>query len=192
MKILKYILPIILIIVAFIVMTISFTKEKNTEEVIVNTTSNTEMSNMDSMETLSERDFIENMIPHHEEAITTAKETLARGATTPGVQLLLQNIIDAQTREVDDMKEWYREWYGIEYVDSGKYTPMMRDLEGLSGTDIDRTFLEDMIHHHMGAIMMANAVQEYIEHDDIRILAENIRATQVQEIAEMRQLLHEI
>lgn len=161
-------------------------------EVITNRAHETKMRNMDLMDTLSERDFIENMIPHHEEAIDTAQETLARGATTPEVKLLLQNITEAQIEEVENMKEWYKEWYGVEYADTGTYQPMMRNLERLSGVNIDRTFLEDMIHHHMGAIMMANAVQKYIEHDDTRILTENIRVTQTQEISEMRQLLREI
>jgi len=69
---------------------------------------------------------------------------------------------------------------------------MMRDLENLSGVGIDRAFLEDMIDHHMGAIMMANAVQEYIEHDEMRELTKNILDTQTKEIVEMRQLLREI
>ena len=32
---------------------------------------------------------------------------------------------------------------------------MMRDLSGLSGDRLDRTFLEDMIGHHMAAVTMS-------------------------------------
>lgn len=147
---------------------------------------------MNLMSELTEQEFIKKMIPHHEEAIATAQETLERGATTQDVKTLLQNIIEAQTSEVADMKSWYQDWYSTPYIDNGKYQPMMRDLENLSGVDIDRAFLEDMIDHHMGAIMMANGVQKYIEHDEMRELTKNIRITQTEEITEMRQLLREI
>jgi uncharacterized protein (DUF305 family) len=50
-------------------------------------------------------------------------------------------------------------------------------------------FLEDMIGHHMGAIMMARSVQPYIEHDEITELTEAIVSSQSAEIAQMRQML---
>ena len=43
------------------------------------------MNHMDDMMTMlveSEREFIEEMIPHHQEAIDTATEVLERGGTT--------------------------------------------------------------------------------------------------------------
>ncbi len=136
----------------------------------------------------SEREFITEMIPHHQEAVDTAKEVLARGATTPEIRTLLENIITAQEREIADMKTWHQAWYGTEYQPSGNYQPMMRDLSTLSGVDIDRAFLEDMVMHHMGAIMMAQSVQPYIEHDEIRTLATAIIDSQSKEIQQMREM----
>lgn len=136
----------------------------------------------------SEREFIEHMIPHHEEAITTANEVLARGATTAEMRTLAEGIVAAQTKEVADMKAWYQTWYGTSYTDNGSYTPMMRELENLSGAELDKAFLEDMIHHHMGAIMMARSVEPHIEHEEIRTLAENIIKTQSDEISQMQTL----
>lgn len=144
------------------------------------------------MMVLSEREFIEGMIPHHQEAVDTAKEVIARGGTTPAIQELVSNIVVAQEAEIAEMKEWYQEWYGEEYQDTGDYQPMMRELEGLTGADIDRVFLEDMIMHHMGAIMMARSVRPYIEHQEIETLADAIEETQSEEIALMRQLLEEL
>jgi uncharacterized protein (DUF305 family) len=136
----------------------------------------------------SEREFIEHMIPHHEEAINTAKEVLARGATTPEIKTLMENIISAQEKEVADMKGWYQNWYNTPYVDKGDYTLMMRELENLSGADLDKAFLEDMVHHHMGAIMMARSVQPKIEHEEIRTLTNTIIETQSAEITKMQTL----
>lgn len=150
------------------------------------------MNMMQQMFVTSERGFIEHMIPHHQEAIDTAGEVLERGGTTPEVRELMSNIITAQTAEIAEMKNWYETWYGVTYEDGGEYEPMMRELENLSGAELDRVFLEDMIMHHMGAIMMARSVQPYVEHKEIAKLTQNIVATQSAEISQMRQLLQQI
>jgi len=136
----------------------------------------------------SEKEFITEMIPHHQEAVDTAQEVLARGATTPEIRTLMQNIITAQEKEIADMKAWYEAWYGTPYQPSGNYKPMMRDLSPLSGVEIDKVFLEDMVMHHMAAIMMAQSVQSYIEHEEIRTLTDAIVRSQMEEIQQMRQL----
>lgn len=156
------------------------------------------MSGMDGMHDMhgmmvdSERAFLEGMIPHHQEAVDTANEVLARGGTTENIRTLAQNIITSQEVEIASMKAWYEAWYGEPYVDTGLYEPMMRDLSNLSGAELDRTFLEDMIMHHMGAIMMARSVEPYIEHDEISDLASAIVTNQMAEIAQMRQYLQEL
>ncbi len=137
----------------------------------------------------SEREFLEGMIPHHQEAVYTAKEVIARGGSTPEIKQLVENIVVAQEREIREMKEWYEAWYGVPYVDTGTYEPMMRDLSTLSGAALDTVFLEDMIGHHMGAIMMAQSVQPYVEHSEIEILTQAIVTTQSAEIAQMRLML---
>jgi uncharacterized protein (DUF305 family) len=161
---------------------------------LMNNTPNTGMGgmmgNMDHgmMMVSSEKEFITEMIPHHQEAVDTAKEVLARGATTPEIKSLMENIVSAQEKEIADMKTWYEAWYGTPYQPSGNYKPMMRDLEGLNGKEIDKVFLEDMVMHHMGAIMMAHSVQAYIEHDEIKILTKAIIDSQSAEIELMRRL----
>jgi uncharacterized protein (DUF305 family) len=137
----------------------------------------------------SEREFIEHMIPHHEEAVMTAKEVLARGGSTPEIRALAESIVMAQEREIAAMKEWHQAWYGTPYADLGTYKPMMRDLSNLRGAELDQVFLEDMIHHHMGAIMMARSVEPFIEREELRTLTEAIIKTQLAEIETMRGLL---
>ncbi len=138
--------------------------------------------------TLSEKEFVEGMIPHHEEAVDTAKQVIARGESSE-VKELAEAIVTAQEKEIADMKTWYKAWYGTDYKDIGTYQPMMQDLTSLSGKDLDRVFLQDMIMHHMGALMMAQHVAASIEHPEIRTLAENIAESQSAEIITMRMLL---
>jgi|GEM_PF-361859 len=137
----------------------------------------------------SEREFLQEMIPHHEEAVATAKEVVARGGSTPDIKTLAENIITAQEKEITDMKTWFKNWYGTDYVADGKYQPMMRPLTDLSGAALDKVFLTDMIIHHRGALMMANSVSSHIEHPEMTTLVGNIKTTQSAEITEMQNLL---
>lgn len=136
----------------------------------------------------SEREFIENMVPHHEEAITTAHEVLDRGATTPGMEELANAIINSQTEEVALMKQSYEEWFKEPYRADETYDPMMRDLAPYSGVTLDRIFLHDMTMHHMGAIMMSRSVQPYLEHEVMQQLTKDIIVNQSREIKTMQEL----
>ena len=138
----------------------------------------------------SEREFLEGMIPHHQEAVDTSKEVIARGGSTPDIKKLAQDIISAQEKEIAMMKGWYQDWYRAEYAANPKdYKPMMRDLSKLSGSSLDKVFLEDMIQHHMGALMMAESVQPYIENQEITDLTKAITKTQTAEITLMKKLI---
>ena len=137
----------------------------------------------------SEREFVAGMIPHHQEAVDTANEVLARGGSTPEIRTLAEEIIAAQETEIAMLKEWHLAWYGEAYVEGDTYQPMMRDLSQLSGAELDKRFLEDMIPHHMGAIMMAQSVRPYIEHQEVTDMADAIMETQTAEIELMRTLL---
>lgn len=149
------------------------------------------MGGMDhsAMMVSSEREFVAGMIPHHQEAVDTANEVLAQGGSTPEIRTLAEEIVIAQETEIAMLKEWHLAWYGEEYVEEDSYQPMMRDLSELSGADLDQRFLEDMIPHHMGAIMMAQSVRPHIEHQEVTDMADAIMKTQIAEIELMRELL---
>lgn len=145
-----------------------------------------------SMFAANEQEFIEHMVPHHEEAIETAKEVLERGGTSQAMIDLVNNIITSQTAEVAFMKERYEEWFGKPYADTDVYEPMMRELAEYSGVTLDRVFLHDMTMHHMGAIMMARSVQPYLEHDSMKELTSNIIVNQSKEIETMQQIFSDL
>lgn len=55
--------------------------------------------------------FIDEMIPHHQGAIRQARIVL--GETDDGeVRKLANAIVDAQTREIEQMNRWRERWYG--------------------------------------------------------------------------------
>lgn len=55
--------------------------------------------------------FIDAMIPHHQSAIDAARLAQEQ-ATRPEIKQLAQAIIDAQQKEIDQMKAWREAWYG--------------------------------------------------------------------------------
>ncbi len=58
-----------------------------------------------------DRHFIEQMIPHHEDAVLMAELALTK-AEHPELRELATNIKRDQSREIDQMRSWYRSWYG--------------------------------------------------------------------------------
>ena len=143
------------------------------------------------MEVESEFDYLTQMIPHHEEAIAAAKVLQAR-TERPELRRFAAAIIETQTTEVKQIEQWLAAWYPGRDT-SIDYEPMMRDLTGLSGDALDRAFLEDMIPHHMMAVMMSQRLlaADLAEHHQVVHFAENIRDTQRREIRTMARWLRD-
>jgi uncharacterized protein (DUF305 family) len=58
-----------------------------------------------------DRAFIDAMIPHHESAVASARDALER-AEHPELRELVEDVIETQTREIEQMRAWRAEWYG--------------------------------------------------------------------------------
>lgn len=59
--------------------------------------------------------FMEGMIDHHQMALDMAEHCL-ENTTASDILTLCQNVIDAQTPEIELMRGWLSDWYGIEYA----------------------------------------------------------------------------
>lgn len=151
--------------------------------------------------------FIEQMIPHHEDAITMSELALEK-ATRPEVKELAANIISSQSNEITQMKAWYKDWYGRELptgeevmsqhgmMSGGRMHMGMRgsdmDLDSLENSeDFDRAFVEDMIPHHQMAVMMASMLKNGTNRPEMKKLADDIILAQTAEIDLMRKWLTE-
>jgi uncharacterized protein (DUF305 family) len=142
-------------------------------------------SGMAGMRVDSEFSYLTQMIPHHQEAITAAKQLQAR-SNRREMKAFAADIIATQTAQVDQMKRELANWYPGRST-SVTYTPMMRDLTQLSGDALDRVFLEDMIPHHGMAVMTSQQllVRDLSRHAEARQLARTIRDGQLAEIQKM-------
>lgn len=157
--------------------------------------------------------FAQQMVPHHEQAVTMSDLALEpdRGAS-PEVQALAEQIGSAQGTEIDQMNGWLEEWdepsagsdhegHGGEHGDDhggghsdgagheGMLTEEQLDeLAAATGPEFDALWLSSMIAHHEGAITMAQEAVDDGQDADVRDLAEQIVQVQQDEIAQMRAL----
>jgi uncharacterized protein (DUF305 family) len=70
------------------------------------TTSPEELANQEPFD----RAFIDAMIPHHESAISMASVALAE-SENPEIREIAGAIVEAQEREIEQMRLWREEWY---------------------------------------------------------------------------------
>jgi len=136
-----------------------------------------------------DRHFIEQMIPHHEDAVLMAELALTK-ADHEELKKLAENIKRDQSREIGEMRSWYKSWYNIKVPESaiGGMGMMgdMTDLESLENAKLfDKEFIEQMIPHHQMAIMMASMMLRGTERVEMKKLAQDIIRTQTEEINQM-------
>lgn len=146
-------------------------------------------------------EFAQMMIPHHRQAVKMA-DLAATRAGNPQVKQLAATIAAAQQPEIAVMAGWLRSWGEPTAMPSmpghdmggGTMPGMMSEsnmmsLEGLTGTEFDRSFLTMMITHHQGAIDMARTAQRDGLYKPAIELAKSIQTSQTAEIRTMKDLL---
>ncbi len=146
--------------------------------------------------------FIDGMIPHHEGAVLMAQEALQK-SSRPEIRTLARAIIDAQQKEIRLLQGWRKDWYpnvGQEpvmwHTRMNHMMPMTQKMRsammmagnlGLADDQFDLRFIEAMVPHHEGALVMAQAALEKSDRPEIRQMAADILRSQRQEIAQMQQ-----
>ena len=157
-----------------------------------NTGNNQMMGNID-------KHFIEQMIPHHDGAVAMAKLALEK-SKRPAIKTLANAIIEGQTKEINDMRGWYKNWFskdvpkgntgmmgGGMMSGSGMHMGGDEDMKALeTATDFDKAFLEAMIPHHQLALMMVQMLEAGTNRPEMIQLANSITLSQSKEIKDMQ------
>lgn len=113
--------------------------------------------------------FMQNMIPHHGQAVDMAILVEER-TNNQAIIDIAGRIRKTQSDEIAFMSQWLEEREQRVHIDHsmhmdhsqmGMATPAeMRTLANIKGTDFDRLFLSLMIEHHEGAVRMVNDLLE--------------------------------
>ncbi len=156
--------------------------------------------------------FVSGMIPHHEQALTMAALAPERAAD-PQVRAIAERITAAQGPEILALRGWLdaQEAAGRLVGPAGGHggghggghdagqgggrhpgmaTPAQLDeLAGASGAEFDRLFLQLMITHHEGALLMADDQRRGGSDVLASQMADDVTSSQSTEIERMRGLL---
>ncbi len=158
--------------------------------------------------------FLQQMIPHHAQALVMT-EMVPERTENATLSLLAERIAVSQQDEIAMMQRWLRDHgaavpgadgsgaatgghgmhgeRGGHAMMPGMLTPaQLRQLAAATGSDFDRLFLELMIQHHEGALVMVNELFDSPgggQSSQMYSIAAEIDADQRAEIARMRRLL---
>jgi uncharacterized protein (DUF305 family) len=147
--------------------------------------------------------FMQGMLSHHAQALEMTALVPSRSASE-GLRLLARRIEASQADEIDFMRQWL-ERRGQRVPDlhahhapgaalmPGMLTPgEMAALAAASGAEFDRLFLEGMIKHHEGALVMVEqlfAAPGAGQEAEIYAFSAEVNADQRIEIERMRGML---
>jgi uncharacterized protein (DUF305 family) len=146
--------------------------------------------------------FIDAMIMHHQGAVNMANVAQQKSKRTE-IKKLATDIINAQNQEISQMKQWRTAWYPkagdqpmahdatmghMMAMSSQQQQAMMMSQDlGKADAEFDLRFINAMIPHHEGAVVMAQDALQKSQRQEIKTLAQAIIKAQEGEIKEMKQ-----
>lgn len=145
--------------------------------------------------------FIDAMIIHHEGAIIMAEAALDHSQREE-IRQLAEDIIAAQEVEIQQMQDWRQAWYPnagpepiMHHADMNHDMPMSEEMAaamrmdvdlGTADDEFDRRFINAMIPHHEGAVVMAEDLRAKSTRPEMQTLADEILVAQQGEIDQMK------
>ncbi|MEU7824790.1 DUF305 domain-containing protein [Catellatospora sp. NPDC049133] len=151
--------------------------------------------------------FLQQMIPHHQQALMMA-QMAAQKAADADVKQLAVEIEQEQKPEIEQMSAWLQQWgkpvpsmgpgmalpsmsppMGRGMMPSMGPMPDMGQMQNMTGEQFDQMFLQMMIAHHEDAVAMAKAEIAGGANPAVKQLAAKIQASQTAQIQQMRQML---
>ncbi len=155
--------------------------------------------------TAAEVRFMQGMIGHHQQALEMTALVSAR-TSREDVQMLARRIEISQADEIQMMGDWLKargallpdphahHAAGATLMPGMLTADEMRRLADVRGAEFDRLFLERMIRHHEGALVMVEELFASAgagQQTDIFAFASDVDADQRMEISRMSTMLEE-
>ena len=145
------------------------------------------MAGMAGMTGNADQDFLRMMSDHHKGLILLAHMTKDRKEGGSAVRDA-SKLDAAQDKELDQMVTMLEKDFKDAY--SPKVSPenqaMAEALKSKTGKEYDRTFYQDIIQHHQGAIKMIDGYLPNAKDAKLKQMAEKMKADQSKEIADFQ------
>jgi uncharacterized protein (DUF305 family) len=133
--------------------------------------------------------FLSGMIPHHEQALELAAMVAGRGGS-PGLEAMALRIDREQVEEIGQMQGLMRARRlgptAVGMMHGMAEPATLATLRSSRGPALERLWLDTMISHHDGALMMARDYLATGTDDTLRRYAQVVVSTQSGEIGAMR------
>jgi uncharacterized protein (DUF305 family) len=151
--------------------------------------------------------FVRSMVSQNDQAVEMCKMVLAKRDLNTEVRDVAEQIRKVQEPQLEIMSRWNDTWsqmpgQGGEADEGGTAhhggenglmsEKQMEKLDTTDGSTAQRLFLEGMIRHHQGAVVIAEAEAGAGNYEDAVELAKEMVATQKAEIVAMQQVLSEL
>jgi uncharacterized protein (DUF305 family) len=139
--------------------------------------------------------FVQNMLPHHMQALRTSEVVLERGED-PEVLQIARQIVEAQRREIAEMQGFLRRFGApAQPAPPDQQRVWAKNVADERAADapreVETVFLTNMIPHHSAAVPMSQMEIEKGTFEPARELAQQIKTAQRREIAEMTMMLRQ-
>lgn len=136
----------------------------------------------------AEKKFLQDMVTHHEASIgiaSTAKEQ----SEAAEIQAMAAILTATQSREITDMKAWYKQWFGTD-VPPVTTDPHAGHSAEPTGENAPKTFDEgymtQMIPHHELGINIAKDVLAQTQRQELKELADSIISLLSSQVEQMK------
>ena len=148
-------------------------------------------------------DFLNEMIPHSEAAVSMAENILKYGKNEQ-VKKLAETILREQLNGIAQMEELKSRLEANPQVNKQAeaaylksyitiYNTMIAAMESAKPTgNIDRDFLTEMLPHQNAAIQMGNNILRYTQNRELRTIVQNMMTKQQKQVTGLNNLLKAI
>ena len=153
--------------------------------------------------------FARDMAVHHQQAVLMSELLRERGSDAE-LKAIAVDMVLTQTNQVGQMQGWLAlwgepfatdeppmRWMGGSHAHHAADAPMtgmatqeqLNSLEGASGVDAERTYLELMIPHHQGGVEMAQHAVDHASLPAVRELAQSMLQAHATELETLQKFL---
>lgn len=137
----------------------------------------------------SERAYLTQMIPHHQETVD-ASRYIADTAENDELKRFAQKLVDSESKEVWAMIGFYQLWFKTPYPGKADYVKTLPDLTQLSGRALERAYLQGMMEHHRQAVKTNQAILQVTSIEELKTVANEMVIRHVEELTQMQKWLN--
>jgi len=140
--------------------------------------------------TILEIRLLRDLIDGHNFAVQMAQVCVQK-ASRPQLKSLCEQVISTQQQEIQTMRSWLFNWYGVSYAPTANKfaTNVVNELASLNGRQFEIVFMKTLASHHWGAIEFAGEIIDRAYHHQFVDLAADVVTAQVSEINQLQNML---